>query len=566
MNAAQFEPHEEPILDVDDIQGNVLPGFMKPHMRFISVGFGDVTQARAFLAGLNVASLSDVFGTRKDVRAARGLRPAGDRVGAVPEGLSDLWLNVAVSYAGLKKLAGHSPSRQAEVDAFTDNAFRLGLPARSAGLGDPVDPSAEGNPVNWVVGGPDKQADLLIVLAADDPKRLAARAHDLQNDARNHDLEILHEDTGAKLDKRGSEHFGFQDGISQPGVRGRISEDEYLSHRVIKNEPDKWLYGLPGQLLLWPGEFVFGYPASSPDPMVPGPVRLEGPAWSRNGSYLVYRRLRQNVAGFWAFIAKQAEALRNQPGFGDWTDDRLAAAIVGRWKSGAPLLRAPHEDNEALGTDRLANNSFGYAKAAESLTLINGETTEGEWPEAVADPIGTVCPQVAHIRKVNTRETANDMGGSRAGLERRILRRGISYGEPLLNPTEPDPANGDRGLLFVSYQSSIERQFEFLNNRWMGSPTNPRSPGGHDMFVGQNGQPGENRQRRCTILGGVVGTSMATASLVADQDFVIPTGGGYFFSPSISALRNILSRNEQRGGTTSHRVARTVENGPGHPA
>lgn len=135
------------------------------------------------------------------------------------------------------------------------------------------------------------------------------------------------------------------------------------------------------------------------------------------------RRLRQDTAAFWSFIAREATALRRQAGFSDWTDDRLAAAIVGRWKSGAPLVRAPREDNEALGTDRLANKSFGYARAARTLALANGLTIGGGWPEAVADPLGTVCPQAAHIRKVNSRETANDMGASRASLERRILRR-----------------------------------------------------------------------------------------------------------------------------------------------
>jgi Dyp-type peroxidase family len=544
MTATRFHIPEEPVLDVDDIQGNVLPGFMKPHMRLVSLVFGDVGKARAFLRGVDVTSLRDVLGSRDRVRAVRGLQPAGDKVGAVPDDLDDLWLNLGVSYAGLMKLAGRSEHLRAEVEAFTDNAFRLGLCARSPGLGDPVDSHAEGHPANWVVGGPGRQVDLVIIVAADDDQRLAQAARDVCRRAREHDLDVLHEDTGLKLDSRGSEHFGFQDGISQPGVRGRINEHEFLAYRLILDEPDKWLYGLPGQLLVWPGEFVFGYPASSPDPLVPGPVRVEGPAWSRNGSYLVYRRLRQDVAGFWSFIARAATALRSQDGFSDWTDDRLAAALVGRWKSGAPLLRAPREDNEALGTDRLANNNFGYAKPAGALTLVNGRTTGG-WPEAVADPIGVVCPQAAHIRKVSTRATANDMGASRASLERRILRRGLPYGERLATPTNRDSADGDRGLLFVSYQASIERQFEFLTTRWMGSPTNPRSPGGHDMLVGQNGQPGQHRQRRCRLLGEAIGSGrLATATIVADDEFVIPTGGGYFFSPSISALRNTLSANE----------------------
>ena len=123
-------------------------------------------------------------------------------------------------------------------------------------------------------------------------------------------------------------------------------------------------------------------------------------------------------------------------------------------------------------------------------------------------------------------------------MDRRILRRGLPFGKML----SKDPETDDRGLLFVSYQASIERQFEFLNNRWMGSPVNPRSPGGHDLLVGQNGQPGENRIRRCMLFGAphIGGEVVPTAEIVAEHDFVIPTGGGYFFSPSISALRETL--------------------------
>jgi deferrochelatase/peroxidase EfeB len=129
------------------------------------------------------------------------------------------------------------------------------------------------------------------------------------------------------------------------------------------------------------------------------------------------------------------------------------------------------------------------------------------------------------------------MGASRASLDRRILRRGLPYGKTL----DEDPDNDDRGLLFVSYQTSIERQFEFLNNRWMGSPVNPRAPSGHDLLVGQNGQPGENRLRRCIVFGSSDDPTKPppTAEIVAERDFVVPTGGGYFFSPSISALHEI---------------------------
>jgi deferrochelatase/peroxidase EfeB len=127
------------------------------------------------------------------------------------------------------------------------------------------------------------------------------------------------------------------------------------------------------------------------------------------------------------------------------------------------------------------------------------------------------------------------MGATRAGLDRRILRHGITYGRGVLESgAEPDD---DRGLLFLSYQVSISRQFEFLNNRWMNSPVNPRSPSGHDLIVGQNGAPKQNRVRTATVFG----KDLAVGTVTTERDFVIPTGGEYFFSPSVSALREVLS-------------------------
>ena len=135
-------------------------------------------------------------------------------------------------------------------------------------------------------------------------------------------------------------------------------------------------------------------------------------------------------------------------------------------------MRAPREDNEEMGRDRLANNLFGFATHSGRVALKDGLTMRDDWDQAVPDPVGLICPQAAHIRKVNSRETPNDMGASRASLDRRILRRGLPYGKTL----DEDPDNDDRGLLFVSYQTSIERQFEFLNNRWMGQPGQPPRP------------------------------------------------------------------------------------------
>jgi Dyp-type peroxidase family len=288
---------------------------------------------------------------------------------------------------------------------------------------------------------------------------------------------------------------------------------------------------------VWPGEFVFGYPKSAADPLLAGKVNLPGPWWSRNGSYVVFRRLRQDVAGFREWVNAYAQGLAQQPDFEGVTAEWLAARIVGRWPSGAPVSRLPDGDDEELGVNRLANNNFGYAAQASALPLVEGGEPD-VWPQAAADPVGLVCPLSAHIRKVNAREAANDLGGRRASFERRLLRRGLPFGEPLPehSPSGGDPHAGERGLLFVSYQASIEDQFEFLNRDWMNSPTNPRSPSGYDLLVGQNPTPTAERARDA----GVFAKDGARAQLSAPADFVIPTGGGYFFSPSIEALGSVL--------------------------
>lgn len=533
---------EEPYLDGAEIQGNVVPGFMKPYMAVVALRICDVAKAKGWLAGLapRITTLAQAMQSRAKVRAHRGLGTQGTHpAGALPPGMNDVWLNIAVSSGGLSKLL-KGGAHAGDLGLFTDQGFQRGLAARSSLLGDPVDPHAEGHPANWVYGGPGREADVLLILATDRDGARALTLAKLRKDAAASGLTVLYAESGSKLGANGNEHFGFQDGISQPGVRGRLAglPGEFITQRTIdpSSQPDAWLYGLPGQYLVWPGEFVFGYPRSAADPLIPGPVSLPGPAWSRNGSYLVLRRLRQDVAGFRAFLAESAKALSGQPGFKGVTPEWVGSRIVGRWPSGAPVARLPYADNTKLGVDRLANNVFGFAADAAKDPLVAG-LQAGHWPEAKADPVGLTCPMAAHIRKVNAREAANDMGGRRASFNRRILRRSLPFGAPLGEGSGHDPENGNRGLLFACYQASIEDQFEFLNNGWMGSSKRPRSPSGFDMMIGQNGMPGDHRARSCTVFG----EGANSATLETMSDFVIPTGGGYFFSPSISALKEVLA-------------------------
>jgi deferrochelatase/peroxidase EfeB len=72
-----------------------------------------------------------------------------------------------------------------------------------------------------------------------------------------------------------------------------------------------------------------------------------GPTWALNGSFLVYRRLRQDVPAFNRFLSQKAAELAKRPGFQGITGDALGALIVGRCKSGAPVMRAVAPEHTA---------------------------------------------------------------------------------------------------------------------------------------------------------------------------------------------------------------------------
>ena len=262
------------------------------------------------------------------------------------------------------------------------------------------------------------------------------------------------------------------------------------------------------------------------------------PEWTRNGSFLVFRRLTAGRCLVLANDEEEAERLSKLRGFEDITYQSLAARLVGRWPSGAPVNRVPNGDDMDLGKSPQANNNFRFDSDTPILPLA--DHSKDEFPAAKADPAGTTCPWAAHIRKVNLRDSGSDMGGRDATYSRRVLRTGIPFGKSLANPfgnAQDDPEKGNRGLLFLSIQSSIEAQFEFLVARWMGDPTRPKTPGGHDIVIGQNADPGKERERLCAIFG----KGLQQAQIATKVEWVIPTGGGYFFLPSIRALRQVLA-------------------------
>lgn len=541
-------PELEPLLEAGEIQGNILGGFNKDLQSFIFLampaGDAGLKRVRDWLAACarRITWLHEVASCKRAFRALSAAQPGVD-VGALAPAT---WMNIALSHPALLRLTP-------EAKLF-EPVFRDGMPSAVGRLGDPRDPGVRGHIGQWKFGGPSRIPDALLIVAADKEADLAERVRYEIALSETAGLSLIHIDHGRDLGRAhveprfpsGREHFGFKDGVSQPAVRGRLSPapNDYLAPRMAVNGgtdsgPE---FSAPGSPLVCPGEFVLGYPrqsvADARAAAAPWPLLAEatdghtgtGPLWARNGSFLVYRRLNQDVPAFNRFLADATEALKKRPSFPGLDTARLGAMIVGRWRSGAPLLRTPAADNEALAAAPGSINDFDYANDANPGDGFPGPTS---------DPEGLVCPAAAHIRKVNPRALNTDQGGQAATLTRRILRRGIPFGEPLPIGANTDPANGERGLLFVCYQASIRDQFEFLQSSWANEESKPTpqltGKAGHDLIIGQG--PGQSRARYMDF-----GPEPDRVDAPARVEWVFPTAGGYFFSPSRHALEFVLGR------------------------
>jgi hypothetical protein len=221
----------EPVFDPaaqDDIQGNIIPGFNKDHQHFLFLRICEVKAAKAFLRELvpRISTMEDVIAFRRLYRAKRLL------LGRHHTFLCSTWVNIAFSRHAIELLA-----TRADADAFGDRSFQLGLAGRSSYLGDPTVPSHQGSPLKWKVGGPRNEADIVLIVASDHTGVLDDLVGLLKQRASAAGLELIFEQRGDTLsgDLRGHEHFGFKDGVSQPGVRGKLSSapGDYITPRYI---------------------------------------------------------------------------------------------------------------------------------------------------------------------------------------------------------------------------------------------------------------------------------------------------------------------------------------------
>ena len=472
-----------PLRGSTTIQGDVLAGFRKDHEQFLFLRVADEKSGRAWLADISprVAATREVASFNERFSVAR--RHGG---GTDPEAMAALWVGVSLTAAGLHEIAVDDPFGGLATDAF--GAFRRGAHGSAERLGD----VGEDAPERWLFGRPDQPIHAVLIVAADRLDDIGRELERQREAAARHGAYIVFEQSGGTLPGRrsGHEHFGFKDGISQPGVRGFDEADPAAADEVK---------GKPGVDLIAAGEFVLGHEDSQG--VVPA-----APGWMRDGSFQVIRRLGQDVPGWWAQVQGSATAV----GSATLSADALAAKLVGRWRSGTPLALSAAVDSRA-GLDRSRDNDFEYDD----------------------DPDGDHTPRFAHIRKVYPRKA--DPPGPGASVDRhRIIRRGIPFGLRF------DPAQGrgfgvdaPRGLVFVAYMARIEDQFEFLQAAWANFAKFPEVVTNHDTPAADGPDP-------------VIGQDAAGAAVrlrhggqeieLALRRFVRTEGALYTFTPSLPVL------------------------------
>ena len=432
-----------PVLELDDIQSGVLRPRPTPYVAtYVLLRIDEREAGRQLMRRLSSVVVS----------AAHPESPA-----------RDTWVSVALTFQGLKVLG----VPQASLDTFPPQ-FQQGMAARAKILGD----TGESSPEYWEK--PLGSADVHVVVAALSPDSQHLEAAMERARKAYGELPairaIWRQDCHVRPGER--EAFGFRDGIGHPAVEG--------SGIPSSN---------PHELPLKPGEFVLGYPDESGEtPFIPQPDVL-----GRNGSYVVFRKLHQRVAAFRRYLKENSASPQ--------AEELLAAKMMGRWRSGAPLALCPMHDNPELGADSTRNNDFMFKHD---------------------DPIGYSTPLGCHIRRMNPRDAEI------AGVPRihRMIRRGTSYGPELPDGVLEDDGV-DRGLMFAFIGANLGRQFEFVQSEWMNDGS---------FFGGAN--------RKDPVAGANYGDNTfdipkrpLRKRLQGLPRFVITRGGEYCFLPGLRALR-----------------------------
>jgi Dyp-type peroxidase family len=376
------------------------------------------------------------------------------------------WIAVAVSYAGLEAIG----VPEASLQSFPE-AFRVGMAARSRELHD----EGVNDPTHWEFPFGTGQVHIGLSAFSDSVanwRHVVEVARDQYEDFAG--VTVLQtQEFGQQPDDLNP--LGYRDGIDQPPIEGSGAEPLPGQGRPIKA-----------------GEFILGYPGES-GALLPAP---EPDVLGRNGTYVGLRKYQTRVGAFNRFLREHAET--------DGERELLAAKLVGRWRSGAPLTLTPDTDDPALGKDPERNNDFAYTD----------------------DPHGLQVPLGSHIRRMNPRDT--DLKILTDVNLHRIIRRGTTYGPPY-DPDAISEADDEvpRGAYFLFMSAKAMSTIEFLQQEWINAGNFVGLEEERDPIVGLHGQAATFTIPRDPVRRRFHGIST----------FNVLRGGEYFFMPSLSALR-----------------------------
>ncbi|HEY6729650.1 MAG TPA: hypothetical protein VI039_01360 [Solirubrobacterales bacterium] len=376
------------------------------------------------------------------------------------------WIAVAITYSGLVALGLPADSLQ----SFPE-AFRVGMAARADELLD----HGENDPKHWEAPFGSELVHIGVSVFSDSEETWR-RTVDL---ARQHyegfsGLRVLvTQDFGAQPGDLNP--LGYKDSIGQPAIEG------------CGVEP------LPGQgPPIKAGEFILGYPGESGAPLpAPQPDVL-----GRNGTFAGLRKYQSRVGAFNRFLQAQAETEEER--------ELLAAKLVGRWRSGAPLTLAPTQDDPALGADPRRNNDFNYA----------------------ADQDGRQVPLGSHMRRMNPRDTEMEVLAD-VNLHR-VIRRSTTYGAPYdPNGLSEQDDKTAHGLFFIFISAKAMATLEFLQQEWINN--------GNFMSLGDERDPIAGLQKNGETY--TIPQHPVRRRIHGVETFNVLRGGEYFFLPSLSALK-----------------------------
>ena len=521
-------------LDLADIQGNIV----KPYGRY---GF---PLARHVFYHVSSAVVGRQFVS--DVAPLITTSIRWPDVSRTPQAVT----NIAFTYEGLR----HLDVPEATLHGFPDE-FSMGMKARRDIVGD-TGPNhfSRWDPIwNAESATETQHVHILISINARNEQSLEEQYQKIQlimtsavakypevqppgvtllTGHRGAGVDNLPYQSSAALEQSNKEHFGYSDGISDTYFKGCGDDDPrgvIGAGKPTGEDPRT----MAGWAPLATGEFLFGYPDEACEyPAAPGP-----PLFSRNGTYMVFRKLHQNVATFNSYL--DAEGAHFPGG-----KERLAAKFAGRWRNGAPLATFPTEESAIQFADEftaLQVKSRSQSATPQEKLRLDELKLQLVAFDYVEDVDGARCPFGSHTRRTNPRSAlqfgtkgAFDTPGALSN-RRRILRRGLPYGLAQEQPTD----DGDHGVIMMILNADIGRQFEFVQQQWVNFGNDFKLANDQDPILGNHGINEQCRGKGRMVIEGDKATGTPPYFCSNMATLVETRGGDYFFVPSMTCLRMI---------------------------